>query len=110
MKDYKHYIGTIITCNGREYPDFALGTYLRTEDEILELLKVYPYDKLMIDTAYRYNNEQAVSSAVIKSGYPQNQIVYIGKKTRVNKKAVILYGRNLKVHCIGCVFLKLIFI
>lgn len=79
MKDYKHYIGTIITHSGREYPDFALGTYLRTEDEILELLKVYPYDKLMIDTVYRYNNEQAVSSAVIKSGYPQNQIVYIGK-------------------------------
>lgn len=79
MKDYKHYSSILTTRNGVEYPDFALGTYLRTENELLDLLNQYPYDKLMLDTAYRYNNEQEVASAIAKSCYPKSQICIIGK-------------------------------
>ena len=79
MSGYKNYSGIIRTRSGKEYPDFALGTYLRSEGELVNIIKSYSYDKLMIDTAYRYGNEQAVSRAITASGYPKNQIIRIGK-------------------------------
>ena len=79
MNDYKEYLGSISTRSGREYPDFALGTYLRKEVELVELLNMYKYDKLMIDTAYRYGNEQEVANAILKSAYPKSQVILIGK-------------------------------
>lgn len=79
MKDYEYYTGSITTRSGREYPDFALGTYLRTEDEMVNLLREYSYDKLMLDTAYKYGNEHVVDSSIRKSGYPKKQIIFIGK-------------------------------
>lgn len=79
MSDYKNYSGIIPTRSGMAYPDFALGTYLRKEKELIDLLNGYKYNKLMIDTAYRYGNEQEVANAILKSDYPNSQIIIIGK-------------------------------
>lgn len=79
MKDYKIYDGFFLVRNGKRYPDFAVGTYLRNESEILDLLNQYPYNKLMLDTAYRYGNERVVAQAIEKSHYPKENIIYIGK-------------------------------
>lgn len=79
MKDYKTYTGMITVRSGKSYPDFALGTYLRTEKELEKLLSDYPFDKLMLDTAYRYGNEHLVASAIEKSRYPVENIYFIGK-------------------------------
>lgn len=79
MKDYKLYEGFFTTRNGKKYPDFAVGTYLRNKSDFLDLLNQYPYNKLMIDTAYRYGNERVVAQAIEKSHYPKENIIYIGK-------------------------------
>lgn len=97
MRDYKHYEGIAVTRSGIEYPDFALGTYMRTEEELISILKEYPYDRLMIDTAYRYGNEQVVSKAIKKSGYPQNQIVVIGKINTSQQES----GKSIKEELYG---------
>ncbi len=57
----------------------AIGTYGLSETELLELIKAYPYDEVIIDTAYRYGNEEDVASAIMKSGYPKEYVRYIGK-------------------------------
>lgn len=92
MKDYKPYIGTIVTRSGKKYPDFALGTYLCTEEELSNILQHYPYDRLMLDTAFRYGNEREVAKAVMGSAYPQNQIIYIGKINTSQQES----GRSIK--------------
>lgn len=79
MNDYKQYKGYVCTQGGKRYPDFAIGTYLRTEDELVNLLNRYPYDKIMLDTAFRYGNEVAVARAVEESCYPCENVIYIGK-------------------------------
>lgn len=79
MKDYEQYKSYICTQTGKAYPDFAVGTYMRTEIELLNLLNQYPYDKIMLDTAFRYGNEFAVAQAVEKSQYPCENVIYIGK-------------------------------
>lgn len=79
MKDYEQYKGYVYTQSGQAYPNFALGTYLRTEDELINLLNEYPYDKIMLDTAFRYGNELAVARAVEESRYPCKNVIYIGK-------------------------------
>ncbi len=63
----------------KKYPCMALGTFQRTYDELLSLFKAYPYNKMFIDTAYRYENEDSVSEAINDSGYPKENIAYIGK-------------------------------
>lgn len=79
MKDYNQFTGYIYTLSGKKYPDFAIGTYSRTEDELVKLLDEYPYDKIMLDTAFRYGNEDAVARAVKRSCYPCEDVIYIGK-------------------------------
>lgn len=79
MNGYKKYPGFVATRSGKDYPDFALGTYLRKEDELINLMNSYSFDMLMLDTAYRYGNEQEVSNAIAKSNYPNNQVILIGK-------------------------------
>lgn len=79
MSGYKKYTGLVTTRSGKHYPDFALGTYMRKEDELIDLMNSYCYDVMMFDTAYRYGNEQAVSNAIAKSKYPNNQVILIGK-------------------------------
>lgn len=64
---------------GSKYPCMAIGTYGLSETELLGLFKAYHYDELLIDTAYRYDNEKEVSSAIMKSGYPKGQVRFIGK-------------------------------
>lgn len=97
MNGYKNYSGIIRTRSGKEYPDFALGTYQRSEDELVNLMKTYSYDKLMIDTAYRYGNEDAVSRAIIASGYPTNQIIHIGKINTNQQES----GKTIREEFIG---------
>lgn len=64
---------------GNQYPCMAIGTYGLSETELLRLFKAYHYDELLIDTAYRYENENEVSSAIMKSGYPKERVRFIGK-------------------------------
>lgn len=79
MSGYKKYPGLVTTRSGIDYPDFALGTYLRKEAELIDLMNSYCFDVLMLDTAYRYGNEQEVSNAIAKSKYPNSQVILIGK-------------------------------
>lgn len=92
MKDYKQYKGCAHTQNGKIYPDFAIGTYLRTEEELVTLLNKYPYDKIMLDTAFRYGNELAVAQAVEKSSYPCENVIYIGKINTLQQES----GRTIR--------------
>lgn len=79
MKDYKQYHSYVYTQSKKAYPNFAIGTYLRTEEELRNLLDQYPYDTIMLDTAFRYGNESAVARAVEGSQYPRENVIYIGK-------------------------------
>lgn len=97
MKGYKHYSGTICTRTGAVYPDFAIGTYRRTKEELFRLLQKYPYDILMLDTAYRYGNEPDVAAAVQESGYPPRQVLYTGKINTSQQES----GRSVREELLG---------
>jgi len=79
MKDYEKYDGYSFTNTGKMFLNFALGTYRRTEKELINILNQYPFDKIMFDTAFRYGNEKDVANAIIKSNYPKENVMYIGK-------------------------------
>lgn len=97
MKDYKQYNSYVYAQSGRAYPNFAVGTYLRTEDELINLLNQYPYDKIMLDTAFRYGNELAVARAVEESQYPRENVIHIGKINTFQQDS----GRTVREEFLG---------
>lgn len=61
------------------YPMVSIGTFQRKYDELLNLFSKYPYDRLWIDTAYRYGNENMVSKALKDSNLASSKVIYTGK-------------------------------
>lgn len=57
----------------------AIGTNNLSKCEAINIFNNYPYNELLIDTAYRYGNELDISQALRESGYPIENVQFIGK-------------------------------
>lgn len=77
MNDYK--LKFIELDPSNSIPQCGLGTYGLTSDDLKSLFDKYPYDRLLIDTAFRYGNEKAVYQAFSKNIDLQNRCQIIGK-------------------------------
>lgn len=99
MNDYKKKLKAIphvLSLNGIFYPNIAIGTFGMNKQELVELFNNYPYDELLIDTAYRYGNEVEVATALQESEYPKRNVLYIGKINYAQQSSGISVRENLE--------------
>lgn len=61
------------------FPMYVIGTYKKKKLELVNLFSAYTLEQMWIDTASRYENETSVSDALAISGYPSENVHYIGK-------------------------------
>lgn len=59
-------------------PCMAIGTYGIDEKNLEKIFSSYPYKKIVIDTAYKYENEKEIGN-LIYNCFKRENIIYIGK-------------------------------
>lgn len=99
MNDYKKKLKVfphMLSLNGMRYPNIAIGTFGLNKQELVDLFYNYPYDELLIDTAYRYGNELDVACALQESGYPRKNVLYIGKINYAQQSSGVSVRENLE--------------
>lgn len=71
--------------NGNSIPQIGLGTYKATEtDGISAVLESLKMGYRLIDSAAKYENEEAVGKGILKSGIPREEILVTTKFWREN--------------------------
>ena len=71
--------------DGHSLPKIGFGTYKATEEEGIEITKFALQNGYrLIDTAAKYNNENAVGKGIKESGIPREEIIITTKVWREN--------------------------
>lgn len=81
MKDFNFSRADNMNLKNNKYffPMYVIGTYQKKEFELVDLFSAYTFEQMWVDTAYRYENEASVADALAISGYPTENVHFIGK-------------------------------
>ena len=78
MRDCRKIV-TFQTNRINNIPCVGIGTYKKTQEDLLSILENYPFYNLLIDTASKYENERVVSSSLQTAGLHRSQLFVIAK-------------------------------